>query len=116
MGSFIEAGKTADFKDGTTVKIQVEGQDIMVVRAGDDFYAVGNKCPHLGGDLSKGALDGTVVTCPRHGSQFDVRDGSVVRWLKGSGIISSLGKALKSPHTLQTYDVKTEGDKLLVEV
>jgi len=36
--------------------------------------------PHLHGDLSKGTLDGAVVTCPRHGSQFDVTDGRVLLW------------------------------------
>jgi 3-phenylpropionate/trans-cinnamate dioxygenase ferredoxin subunit len=116
MGDFVEAGKTIEFEDGTMKKLQVQGQEILLARVGDSYYAVSNRCPHLGGDLSAGKLEGTVVTCPRHASQFDLRDGKVVRWLKGSGLISSLGKALKSPSPLKTYNVKTEGDVILLEV
>lgn len=41
--------------------------------------AVADRCPHAGATLSEGELDGTVLTCPRHGSQFDVRTGERVR-------------------------------------
>lgn len=41
--------------------------------------AVADRCPHAGATLSEGELEGTVLTCPRHGSQFDVTDGSRVR-------------------------------------
>ena len=68
----------------------------------------------MGGHLNQGKLDGTIVTCPRHGSQFDLKDGHVVRWLKGKGFITALGKALKSPRPIQTYEVKVEGDAVLV--
>lgn len=39
------------------------------------FYALDGVCPHQGGPLGKGAVQGHVVTCPWHGWQFDVRDG-----------------------------------------
>lgn len=116
MGNFIEMGKTREFEDGVMKKLQVQGEEILLVKVGDKYYAASNRCPHLGGDLSAGKLEGTVVTCPRHDSQFDLRDGKVVRWLKGSGIISSLGKALKSPDQLKTYNVKIEGDIILIEI
>jgi len=44
-----------------------------------DLFAVEDVCPHAGSELSTGELDGTVVTCPRHGSQFDVCSGRRVR-------------------------------------
>jgi 3-phenylpropionate/trans-cinnamate dioxygenase ferredoxin subunit len=69
----------------------------------------------MGGDLSRGTLEGTVVTCPRHGSQFDVRDGHVVRWLKGKGLLSRLGAMLKSSRPLRTYNVRTERGDILVQ-
>jgi 3-phenylpropionate/trans-cinnamate dioxygenase ferredoxin subunit len=70
----------------------------------------------MGGNLSQGKLEGTVVTCPKHYSQFDLKDGRVVRWLKGSGFISAVGKALKSPRPLKTYNMKVEDDKILIEI
>jgi nitrite reductase/ring-hydroxylating ferredoxin subunit len=56
-----------------------------------------------------------VVTCPRHGSQFDLKDGSVIRWLKGSGVISALGKAIKSPRSIKTYPIKIE-DQITIDI
>ena len=70
----------------------------------------------MGGNLSQGKLEGTLVTCPKHNSQFDLKDGRVVRWLKGSGFVSAVGKALKSPRLLVTYNVKAQDDKIIMEI
>ena len=48
---------------------------IAVFRVGDGFYAIDHRCPHQGGPLGAGTLDGTVVTCPWHGFAVDVRTG-----------------------------------------
>jgi nitrite reductase/ring-hydroxylating ferredoxin subunit len=48
--------------------------------------AIADVCPHAGATLSEGELDGTVLTCPRHGSQFDVRDGSRRRGPADAGV------------------------------
>ena len=97
MGKYVAAGRTGELTDGAKKKITVEGQEIMLARVGSDYYAVGNRCPHMKGDLSAGTLEGTIITCPRHGLQFDIRDGRNIRWLKGKGLVSAVGKALKSP-------------------
>ena len=67
------------------------------------------------GDLSQGKLEGTVVTCPLHGSQFDISNGQVVRWLRG-GLMSKIGSALKMSRNLTVYNVKVEDGRVLVEV
>jgi nitrite reductase/ring-hydroxylating ferredoxin subunit len=54
---------------GPVALFQVDGQ----------VCAVADRCPHAGATLSTGELDGTVITCPRHGSQFDVRTGERTR-------------------------------------
>lgn len=97
-------------------RVEVPGREILLARAGDSYYAVGNRCPHMKGDLSQGKLEGTVVTCPRHYSQFDLKDGSVVRWLKGSGVVSKIGGALKPSRPLTTYTVAVKGDAVLVDI
>ena len=94
----------------------MEGHEILIARVEDNYYATDNRCTHMGGKLSLGKLEGTVITCPRHGSQFDLQDGRVVRWLKGSGVISILGKALKSPRPVATYKIQVIDDKILVEI
>jgi len=57
----------------------VAGTRVNVTHAGDRFYAFEDACTHMGCSLAKGKLDGTVVTCACHGSQFDVTSGAVLR-------------------------------------
>jgi 3-phenylpropionate/trans-cinnamate dioxygenase ferredoxin subunit len=97
-------------------KVNVQGQEIMLARVGDKYYAIGNRCPHMGGDLAAGKLEGAIITCPRHGSQFDITDGHNIRWMKGSGLAAAMGKVLKAPRPVLPYRVKVEGDAILVEV
>ena len=116
MGKLNPIADINDLTEGTMKKYQVQGTEILIARVEGIYYAAQNKCPHFGGDLSKGKLEGTTVTCPRHGSQFNLTDGSVIRWLKGTGLIFSIGKALKSPQKLITYNVKIKGQEIMVEM
>ena len=116
MGKLIRLTSIDDLPEGNMKKYQVQDIEILIAKIGGKYYATQNKCPHFGGELSKGKLEGSIVTCPRHGSQFNLTDGSVVRWLKGTGLISSIGKTLKSPQKLITYSVKIEGQDIMVEI
>ena len=116
MGKYIKAGNIGELKDGSKKKVTIEGQEILLAKVGESYYAIGNRCAHMGGDLSAGKLEGTIITCPRHGSQFDVRDGKVIRWMKGAGLFAAMGKVLKSPRPVPKYAVKVEGDTILIEV
>ena len=116
MSSMIEVCDTSEFQNGAMKEVIVEGHEILIAKVKDKYYATDNRCPHMGGKLSRGKLEGTVVTCPRHGSQFELSDGSVVRWLKGSSLLSKIGKAIKSPRPLSKYNVKVVDNKILVEV
>jgi len=115
MRKLIRLTNTNDLTEGSIKRFQGEGMDILLARIEGKYYAAQNKCPHFGGDLSKGKLEGTVITCPRHGSQFDLTDGSVVRWLKDAGLISTIGKKLKSPQKLTTYNIRVDGQDIMVE-
>ena len=54
----------------------VEKQDVLLYRRGDDICAIGNDCPHQGGSLSDGFVEGDIVICPLHGWEFDLRSGA----------------------------------------
>jgi len=116
MSKFIEVDKKLKLEDGSMKGVLVADREILIAKVAGKYYASDNRCPHLGGKLSEGQLNGTTVTCPRHGSQFDLVDGNVVRWLKGSGFTSKLGRMFKSPKPLNIYNVKTEDDRILVEI
>ncbi len=116
ISNLVEVAKASELKDGAMKEVLARGREILLAEVADKYYAGDNRCPHMGGKLSRGKLEGTVVTCPRHGSQFDLTDGRVVRWLKGSGLVSMIGKALKSPRPLATYNVKVEDDRIWIEI
>jgi 3-phenylpropionate/trans-cinnamate dioxygenase ferredoxin subunit len=116
MANFVETLKAGDLKDGQMKEVKAGGRDVLLAKVGGKFYAVENTCPHMGGKLAQGKLEGTVVTCPLHGSQFALKDGSVVRWTNWPGVIVAVTKLMRRPRAIKTYQVKIEGDKVLVEV
>lgn len=116
MGKFVEVAKTSDLADGTMKEVSSQGHNILLARVGDKLYAAENVCPHMGAKLSQGKLDGTVVTCPRHGSQFDLSDGHVIRWTNFPGPVSAVAKVIKKPRSLKTYQTRIESGKIQVEV
>jgi len=113
--TFAEALKTSELKEGEMKEVNVNGHDILLAMAGGKVYAVSGRCPHMGARMAEGSLDGNVVTCPRHGSQFDVTNGQVIRWTKWGGVVGSAVKLIKSPRPLAVYPVRIEGDRILVE-
>lgn len=115
MAEFTQVAKTDELKSGMMKSVMSGGREILLAKAGDRYYAADNRCPHMHGDLSKGRLDGTVVTCPRHGSQFDLSNGQVVRWMKG-GLVSKMAGVIKRPSNIAVYRVKVEDDRVWVQV
>jgi uncharacterized protein YbjT (DUF2867 family)/nitrite reductase/ring-hydroxylating ferredoxin subunit len=89
--------RVSDVPPGTALLVG----DVAVFNVGGRFCATQDKCTHRQGSLSKGKLDGSTVTCPLHGSEFNVCTGAVLR-----------GPA-KDP--LQTYRVTVEGELARVE-
>jgi nitrite reductase/ring-hydroxylating ferredoxin subunit/uncharacterized membrane protein len=69
----------ADLEGAAMKRVEVDGEPALVTRAADGrVCAIAARCSHLGGPLDEGERDGDVVTCPWHGSQFDVCTGEVV--------------------------------------
>ena len=116
MSRLVDVGAAEDLVDGAMKVVTAEGRDLLLARVGDGYYAADERCPHMGGRLSQGQLEGRVVTCPRHGSRFDLSHGHVVRWTRWSGITFTMAKVLKPPRPIQVYQVQLEGDRLLVDL
>lgn len=57
----------------------VGGVRVMVSQHEDGCFALGDRCSHRGGPLSEGSVDGACVTCPWHGSRFDLATGAPTR-------------------------------------
>ncbi len=110
----IELIGTGDIHDGEMKEVASGGGHFLVAKVAGQFYVTDGRCPHLGGRLAAGKLDGTVVTCPLHGSRFDLSDGRVVLWTNWTGVLLKVSETLRAPRGLNTYKPVIEGDKVFI--
>jgi nitrite reductase/ring-hydroxylating ferredoxin subunit/uncharacterized membrane protein len=68
----------AELKDGKPTRVMADGVAVCLVKRGETIHAITDTCPHLGGPLSEGKLNGDVIQCPWHGSELSIVDGHVV--------------------------------------
>ena len=73
--------RVADLPPGTMRAVVAGLTPVLLANVAGTIYALNNLCPHLSVPLSLGKLEGCVVTCLAHGSQFDVTNGAVVTWV-----------------------------------
>ena len=102
MGELIKVARLSEMPPGTSRHVDAGGQAVAVFNVDGTIYAIGGKCTHRGGPLGEGELDGTVVTCPWHGAQFDVTTGQVVGPPAGKSV--------------PAYTVVVHGDDIQVDV
>lgn len=62
--------------DGQAKVVEVGERSIAVFNVGGQFYAIDNLCPHRGGPLGEGDVEGTIVVCPWHAWRWDVTTGA----------------------------------------
>jgi 3-phenylpropionate/trans-cinnamate dioxygenase ferredoxin component len=87
---------------GEAAAFDVRGERVAVANLGGALYAFGDLCPHRQCSLADGILEGAVVTCPCHGSRFDVTTGARLR-----------GPAVRG---VRVYPVRLEDGALQLEV
>ena len=102
MGELIEVSTLTDLAPGTCQQVDAGGRPVALFNVNGTIYAIHGTCTHRGGPLGEGELDGSVVTCPWHGAQFDVTTGQVI--------------APPAPQSVPVYKVVVEGNLIKVEV
>ena len=102
MGELIKVARLSEIPPGSCRHVEASGQTMAVFNVQGTIYVIGGKCTHRGGLLGEGDLNGTVVTCPLHGAQFDVMTGQVV--------------APPAGQSVATYSVVVHGDDIQVDV
>jgi 3-phenylpropionate/trans-cinnamate dioxygenase ferredoxin subunit len=107
--NYVKAAGKAEIPAGKMKAVKLEGKEILIINVNENYYAVGNRCTHAGGDLSQGVLEGNVVTCPKHHAKFDATDGKLVSPPK---IGPFHPKAKDEP----TYQVKVENEDILIKL
>ena len=105
--SFTKVADTSEVPAGKMKAVKIKDEEILIVNVNNAFYAVANPCTHKGGDLSKGVLEGNILTCPVHGAKFDLTTGKNVY---GPKLFMFRGNA----GDLKKYEVRVEGTNVLV--
>ncbi|TMI27000.1 non-heme iron oxygenase ferredoxin subunit [Candidatus Bathyarchaeota archaeon] len=101
LAEFVKVCATTDVQPGKMKMVQLGTEKVCLSNVNGKYHAIGDVCTHVGGPLSQGLLTDRTVTCPWHGSQFDVATGEVKR-----------GPA-RMPEPV--YEVKVEGTSVLVK-
>ena len=66
----------ADLEAGKPKCAAFNGEDVVLLRRGDEVLAISNVCPHQGGSIGDGWAEGDILVCPLHGWEFDARSGA----------------------------------------
>lgn len=101
MATFVKLATLRELPPGSSREVEHDGRIYALFNVDGVISAIDGICPHQGGPLAEGPVRGTIVTCPWHGWQFDVRSGR-----------STLGTRITQP----VFEVKIEGDDVLVAV
>jgi nitrite reductase/ring-hydroxylating ferredoxin subunit len=73
--SEVRAASLAEVVPGQPTLVVLGGIRVVLVRVGEQVYALGETCAHQGGPLSEGHLSGSRLSCPWHGWMYDVSTG-----------------------------------------
>jgi NAD(P)H-dependent nitrite reductase small subunit len=102
MADFVTVAKVTDLPEGTSKAYQVGKKTVAVFHEpGGRFRAIDDYCPHMGASLAEGSVEDDVVTCPWHGWQFRLTDGT---WVNSPKL------------KIGCYEVRVVGDEIQVKV
>jgi 3-phenylpropionate/trans-cinnamate dioxygenase ferredoxin component len=104
MGERVVVCRRDDMKSGEARRFDIGEHRVAVVRIGDDFYAIGDRCSHEDYSLAEGEVweDERELECPRHGSTFDLATGEAC--------------SLPATKPVPVYEVDVSGDEVAVVV
>jgi nitrite reductase/ring-hydroxylating ferredoxin subunit len=117
MSEWKTVGVDSLLVDGVMTEVRVGEQRILLARVQGTYYAVQALCTHMGAVLTSGKLVEFVLRCPRHGSQFDLRDGHVVAWVsKLPNLARKLAETVKRPQSLHTFPTRVQDGQVWVQI
>lgn len=103
MEGYVRVAQAAEIQPGMREVFEIDHNLwVAVFNVGGKFHAIEDVCTHDDGPLAEGELEGHVIECPRHGAQFDVRTGKVLR--------------LPAVTPVPTFDVRVEDGEIYVSL
>jgi 3-phenylpropionate/trans-cinnamate dioxygenase ferredoxin subunit len=101
MSEFRPVAKLSQLPEDSVIRVEIDGMPIAVARSEGRVFACQDTCTHEEASLSDGDVFDGVIECPLHGARFDLRTGAV--------------KSLPAVVPVQVFEVKVEGDDILVK-
>jgi toluene monooxygenase system ferredoxin subunit len=99
--TFHRVAAVAELWNGDLMSVEVAGVKLVVIKLDDAVHAYANRCAHQGFELSRGTLDGNVLTCAAHHWQYDV----------------TTGRGINPPHAcLARFETKIEDGMVYVKL
>ena len=98
MAEFVTVAKTSDIEPGQMILVEVDDEDVAVANVNGEYYAFGAECPHAGGPLEEGEVEGNIVVCPWHGAEFDMTTGEAL--------------TMPASDSISTYKVRVDGEEI----
>ena len=99
---YLRVGCAREFRSGEGRTVEVDGRPVAVFRIDGSYYAIDDRCSHMGGPLGQGRVVGGCVVCPWHGARFELGSGRV--------------KAPPAGRDVACFPVKRDGDDVFVGV
>lgn len=104
MADFVKVAKLNEIGEGKMKLVEVNGEEIFLINFKGKIHAYEEHCPHEEGPLHEGWIEGNELVCPLHQAKFDIASGKVnpeTDW---------------APHGLKKFEVKIQGEDVLVKV
>jgi nitrite reductase/ring-hydroxylating ferredoxin subunit len=101
MSNFLKVAEVGDLKPGEGKTVIAGDRELALFNVDGKFFAIDNVCPHRGGPMGEGVLEGNVAVCPWHGWRFDVTNGT-------SPVVKTA--------TVDTFEVMVEGTDVKVKI
>jgi nitrite reductase/ring-hydroxylating ferredoxin subunit len=101
MPEFVRVAAEAEVPVGSSKEVEHQGRVVALFNVSGKVFAMDGICPHAGGPLSEGTIEGQVVTCPWHGWQFNLANGQNV---------------YNSKCVQRCYEVRIEGGEILLSL
>ncbi len=102
MSRFVEACGLGTLVSGKLRRVNLDGEQILLVRDGDNVYALEDRCTHEDFPLSDGWVDDGCVYCPMHGAKFDIKTGEAL--------------SLPAYEDVKSFPVRIRDDKVEVDI
>ncbi|MBO0765791.1 MAG: Rieske (2Fe-2S) protein [Hyphomicrobiaceae bacterium] len=130
--------KVSEVKPGAPKIVTAMGRQIGLFNVGGEYFALANRCPHMGAELCKGWIVGLVqsdapgeyrvtrpgefLRCPWHGWEFDIKTGQ--SWCDPKSVkarnfkvqVEPGSELVKGPYVAETFPVTVEEDYLVIDL